>query len=159
MVKLIWLLQDFVSHFIITGLAEVCTCHAIKLYGTVCFLLACGVGRARSNIHFDFFLSCDSFFLCFPRMPVTVAYLPAMRTLVSSAGITQDSLWRAPVFITLRIIPLLAVAPFLCTDGFDVCISGIWSKQKKAVPAHPYFRISPISINVHFSFRSCMALS
>lgn len=159
MVKLIWLLRDFVSHFIITGLAEVCTCHAIKLYGAVCFQLAHRVGRARSNIRFDFFLSCDSFLLCFPRIPVTLAYLPAMRTLVFSAGITQNSLWRAPVFITLRIILLLAVAPFLCTDGFDVCISGIWSKQKEAVLAHSYFRISPTSINAHFSFRSCVALS
>lgn len=92
-------------------------------------------------------------------MPVTLANLPAMHMLVFCIGITQNSLCIAPIFVTLRIILLLAVAPFLCTDGFDVYISGIWSKQKEAVLAHPYFRISPTSINVHFSFRSYVVLS
>lgn len=33
--------------------------------------------------------------------------------------------WGSSNFLTLRITLPVAVAPFLCTDGFDVCISGI----------------------------------
>lgn len=81
------------------------------------------------------------FLCCFPKIVVTLPHLDFYKdayTNIFSLRLFFNKNSTAHFidsssFCNSEIL-LLAVAPFLCTDGFDVCISGIWSNAEKGSP-------------------------